>query len=486
MIQNRSKILLTVLTVFFLGLDTVSYGDLIWNEDSQCYIEEATNEYPPPVNPSLDNAELLWDDTHDTDGDDLYVNYSTLAGMLPGWGINATQIAAGPLTAALLSNYDILVLIDAESVYTGQEITDIQNWIAGGGKLLMIGEHVGAFNPEANNLVIAPYNIQFYDYPGGYVTGATNFAAHPITAGLTEISWAAGDALSVNAPADALAWNTSNANGLAVNESGVVVVVMGDSNMMDNTYIGNDDNIQCMQNVMNYLGITYEPFDVVMTLTPVNPPIQIPIAGGMFEYDIDITNNDVFAGNFDGWIYAALPGGGQTGALLLRTGLTLAPGTSIIRPGMTQNVPSAAPAGTYSYTGCVGQYSNNDIYSSDSFDFEKLGADGSSYSGGWELYGWGSQPAVSSIVPAASKLRISGPNPFNPETSICFDIAEAGEISLKVFNAAGQMVSELVSGYTPAGEYTVKFNAGSLSSGIYFAKLETAGCVKTVKLLLTK
>jgi len=481
---KRGTIIFSVFTVLLLGLNAVSFGNLIWDEDSQCYIEAPTTEMAPPVIPGMDNAELLWDDSHDTDGDDLYVNYSTLAGMLPGWGINATQVATGPLTANLLAGYDILVLIDAESAYSAQELTDIQNWIAGGGKLLMIGEHWGAFNPTANNQVIAPYNIQFIDIAG--TSGAINFAAHPVTAGLNQISWAAGDALSVNAPANSLAWDASNYNGIAVNESGIVVLVMCDSNMMDNTYIVNNDNIQCMQNVFNYLGVSYTPFDIAITMTPVNPPITIPAGGGSFEFDVDITNNDVVAGVFDVWIYIELPSGGQTGDLIARFALNINPGVSIIRTGLVQNIPAAAPVGAYSYVGCVGENSANDIYSTDAFDFEKTATDGSSNVTGWELYGWDSRPAVSSVVPAASKLRISGPNPFNPETDLSFELSESGDVSLQVFNIAGQMAANLVSGFTPAGKYTVKFNAGDLSSGVYFARLETAGHVRMVKLLLTK
>ena len=482
---KKGTIFIAVLGVLSLGIVTLSSASLIWDEDSQCYIEEPSGEVAPPVIPGLDNAELLWDDTHDTDGDDLYVNYSTLAGMMPGFGINATQIATGPLTANLLAGYDILVLIDAESAYSTQELTDIQNWIAGGGKLLMIGEHWGAFNPTANNQVLAPYNIQFIDVAG--TSGAINFSAHPVTAGLNQISWAAGDALSANAPASSLAWDASGNNGIAVNSNGVVVLVLCDSNMMDNTYIVNNDNIQCMQNVFNYLGVSYTPFDIAVTLTPVSPPIQIPAGGGSFSYDIDITNNDAVAGVFDFWLFIMLPGGGQTGDLISRFAVNLNPGVSIIRTGLLQNIPAVAPAGTYSYVGCVGENSANEIYSTDSFDFEKLADDdGSVYVTGWEVYGWDNEPTVSSVAPAPAKLRISGPNPFNPETNICFEIPESGDVSLRVYNIAGQIAADLVSGYTPAGEYTVKFNAGDLSSGVYFARLESAGQVNTVKLLLTK
>jgi len=468
-----------------VGLSGSARGELIWDADIQGYIEAPVYEAAPPVVPCWDNAELLWDETHDTDGDDLYGNYSNLAAMLPGWGINATQLFMIPISAATLAGYDILVLIDNEGTYTNQEVADIQAWINGGGKLLMIGENWGAFNPTQNNLVIAPYGIQFYDAPG-YTTGSSNFAPHPITAGLSMISWAAGDAVNVSAPAAALAWDNSNQYTIAINQGGGIVLVMCDSNMMDNSTIGNNNNTLCMQNVMNYLGISYAPFDVVITLTPVITPIVIPAGGGTFEYDLTISNNDTFAGIFDGWIYAILPTGGQTGNVLQRIGLQIGSGASIIREGMTQTLPAIAPSGLYYYVGCAGELSINDIYSADSLEFTKSAAEGQGSVEGWALYGWDNEVSGNKVSAAKSNLRISGANPFNPMTSISFEIGEAAEISLKVFNISGQMVTELVEGYTEAGIYEVKFDGSNLSSGVYFVRLYTGAEVRTQKVMLLK
>ncbi len=78
------------------------------------------------------------------------------------------------------------------------------------------------------------------------------------------------------------------------------------------------------------------------------------------------------------------------------------------------------------------------------------------------------------------------PNPFNPETIIRFHIPEASHVSLNVYNALGQEVKSLISGFTSAGWRTVSFNAGELSSGIYIYKLSGSGFTESRQMLLLK
>lgn len=78
------------------------------------------------------------------------------------------------------------------------------------------------------------------------------------------------------------------------------------------------------------------------------------------------------------------------------------------------------------------------------------------------------------------------PNPFNPNTVISYSIAAEGNVTLKVFNSAGQQVSELVNANQSAGIYNVEFNASSLSSGVYFYRLDANGFTATNKMILVK
>lgn len=78
------------------------------------------------------------------------------------------------------------------------------------------------------------------------------------------------------------------------------------------------------------------------------------------------------------------------------------------------------------------------------------------------------------------------PNPFNPLTSIKYSIKDQGMVQLSVFNSNGQLVNELVNKNLKAGNYTVRFNAESLNSGVYFYQLKSANKIITKKMILIK
>jgi len=78
------------------------------------------------------------------------------------------------------------------------------------------------------------------------------------------------------------------------------------------------------------------------------------------------------------------------------------------------------------------------------------------------------------------------PNPFNPSTNIKFDVPKSGVVNLKIYDMLGREVNTLVNGFRNAGTYEVNFNAGNISSGIYFYRLQYNGLVMTKKLMLIK
>jgi hypothetical protein len=93
--------------------------------------------------------------------------------------------------------------------------------------------------------------------------------------------------------------------------------------------------------------------------------------------------------------------------------------------------------------------------------------------------------AASSVVPTAFSL--SGyPNPFNPSTTIRYGLPRNATVHLTVFNSLGQEVAELVNGEVEAGYHEVRFDASSLSSGVYFYRLRADDFVETQRLLLLK
>ena len=82
---------------------------------------------------------------------------------------------------------------------------------------------------------------------------------------------------------------------------------------------------------------------------------------------------------------------------------------------------------------------------------------------------------TTSTVAESFKLSQNFPNPFNPTTKINFSLPVNGNVTLKVYNALGKEVSNLVNGRMNAGTYTADFNGSNLNSGVYFYKLEIAG-----------
>jgi TQXA domain-containing protein len=91
-------------------------------------------------------------------------------------------------------------------------------------------------------------------------------------------------------------------------------------------------------------------------------------------------------------------------------------------------------------------------------------------------------------VGAPSKFDLSQnyPNPFNPSTKINFELADAGNVSIKIFDNLGREVATLVNEYKDAGYYTIDFNASNLPSGLYYYRLDAAGFNKTMKMTLLK
>ena len=92
----------------------------------------------------------------------------------------------------------------------------------------------------------------------------------------------------------------------------------------------------------------------------------------------------------------------------------------------------------------------------------------------------------SPVLPRGYRLDQNYPNPFNPSTSIDFELAHSNNVSLTVYNIAGQRVATLLDGPLEAGAHTVMFDAGALSSGIYLYRLMAGEYSATRKMLLLK
>jgi hypothetical protein len=95
-------------------------------------------------------------------------------------------------------------------------------------------------------------------------------------------------------------------------------------------------------------------------------------------------------------------------------------------------------------------------------------------------------PTMNAATITEYALHQNYPNPFNPETSITFDVAEASQVMLTVYNPLGQTVATLVNGTVEAGRHSVSFDAANLPSGLYFYRMDAGQFSAIKKMVLMK
>ncbi|MBL7961554.1 T9SS type A sorting domain-containing protein, partial [bacterium] len=96
-----------------------------------------------------------------------------------------------------------------------------------------------------------------------------------------------------------------------------------------------------------------------------------------------------------------------------------------------------------------------------------------------------------SAIPSEFKLHGNYPNPFNPSTTISYEIPIQGKVVIKIYNTLGQEIRTLVNEVKPAGFHKLVWdgrnnNGQSISSGLYIYRLQTDRFVKSHKMILLK
>jgi beta-glucosidase len=84
------------------------------------------------------------------------------------------------------------------------------------------------------------------------------------------------------------------------------------------------------------------------------------------------------------------------------------------------------------------------------------------------------------------ELHQNFPNPFNPNTTITYDLPEYSHVSISLFNMLGQEVEEIINQSQQAGRYSIQFDGSNLPSGIYYYRLNAGKYVSVKKMLLLK
>jgi len=101
-------------------------------------------------------------------------------------------------------------------------------------------------------------------------------------------------------------------------------------------------------------------------------------------------------------------------------------------------------------------------------------------------------PSAGDPLPTSFALDQNYPNPFNPSTTIRFGLPSAGNVSLIIYDVLGREVTTLERGIMAEGYHTATWNASSVASGVYFARLTVTNelskiaFTKVTKLLLMK
>lgn len=91
-----------------------------------------------------------------------------------------------------------------------------------------------------------------------------------------------------------------------------------------------------------------------------------------------------------------------------------------------------------------------------------------------------------SQLPSSVKLDPNYPNPFNPSTTISYEISSPSQVTLQIFNVLGKEVATLVNEFQNTGNQTTTWDASSVPSGIYMYRLTVGNEVLTRRMMLIK
>ncbi|MCB2210696.1 C10 family peptidase [bacterium] len=234
------------------------------------------------------------------------------------------------------------------------------------------------------------------------------------------------------------------------------------------------------------------PGPIEIDLTPSAYGLEVP-RGGMFSYDLLMTVNTAAPAFGYVWTTATLPNGQSYGPVF-SVQFLFAPGLNIAVDGIQQEIPMFAPLGDYLWHFKAGPNLQNAV-AWDSFPFtvvatgtDAAGANDWASNGATLLsavtQGDERQIATDETLPREYALSSAYPNPFNATTRLSVSLPEASELSLTVYNIAGQQVVELAHGQREAGLHAFTWDASPFASGLYFVNATVPGKLNQVRKLM--
>ena len=424
-------------------------------------------------------------------------------GALSSWGVAlvklgytvgtippGTSITYGTTATTDLQYWNVFVIDEPNILFTTAEKTALMNFVKNGGGLFMISDHTGSdrnndgYDSPAiwndfftnNGVVSNPFGmsvdlIDISQTSTNVLTGDSLIAGPAGT--VTGMQWSDGATVTVNTTANPTAkgvvWTTGSTNGGTTNcmvaralyGKGKVVIVCDSSPADDGTgasgntlYVGWAYTGTGVAGSHAYLHLnasvwlaneTALPVELTSFTSSVNNNNVIlnwktATEVNSFEYQIEKKE----ASNVDGW---------------QKIGTIKASGNS------------SSPK---SYT-----FSDNDILTGKyNYRLRMVDNDGSAV--------YSNVVNTDVVSPARFELGNAYPNPWNPSTTIRYNVPMSSPVTIRVFDAIGREVSTLVNEVKPAGSYQITMNGRGLSSGMYFYQMTAGNFTETKKFIMLK
>jgi hypothetical protein len=154
----------------------------------------------------------------------------------------------------------------------------------------------------------------------------------------------------------------------------------------------------------------------------------------------------------------------------------------------SQTVPGSWSAGQYTYLAYANTTFSYPAVDSSWFTFTKSTAENGATTV-WEATCTGEtfpEEGAVNLQPTDFGLLKASPNPFNPTTTISYQLQTVSHVSLKVYDTSGRLVTTLVDGWREGGTHQVTVDGSGLASGVYLVNLSAGRNQQAQKILLLK
>ncbi len=233
-----------------------------------------------------------------------------------------------------------------------------------------------------------------------------------------------------------------------------------------------------------------------LSARPADPPDAVPpleaAAGSAVTFGYTVTNTTGTAVSGDLYFVAERAGNAVARGRIASGTLQ---GNGSFSGSYTQNVPSAAPPGVYTYTLSIGRFSTLSAADSEIFTVVVTSPDqpGLRSAGEpWAVSDAAPWPAESAADAPGAQSRATAvpvaayPNPFASTATLGFSLAEGGTVRIAVYDLLGREVARPVDGTVTAGEHTVQLDGTRLPAGSYVVRFEGDGRVETQHVTLVR